>query len=322
MDGLLSIKQDAFCKLMKETLMRIQYTIKIAQFRAAMLSLGISPPTDIQADGEIHRFYIEGDKKGSKNGWYVFFDDFISCGVFGSWKTGESRTWCSHSQRITLQEQAVFEQKITTAKHQLKLDREKSQKFAAINAGRIYFKAAVANPKHPYLLRKQIQPFCAKQYRKNIVLPIVDFKGKIWSLQYITPNGDKWFLKDGLISGCFILVQKKSWNVKYLVCEGFATAASLAEFYPEYTVIAACNAGNLKPVAVGLRRYFPQSEIIICSDDDRLASFNTGIVKGREAAMAAQALFTKPEWPKGSPQELSDFNDLACWQRQNRGAIA
>lgn len=303
--------------------MSTHFSIKIEQFRVAMLSEGILPPFEIQLDGLIHRFHVDGDKHKSKNGWYVFYDDLIACGVFGSWKTGASIVWCSQqSQKMNFQERAVFEKKVIEAKHKLRLEREKVQKLAAVKANRIYFKSSTVNPNHPYLIRKRVGSFCARKDHHNIVLPIVDLKGKIWSLQYIAPNGDKWFLKEGLIAEHFIPVQKYALGARYLVCEGFATAATLAECYPEHSVIAACNAGNLKLVTVGLRKHFPKSEIIVCADDDRLSSTNIGIIKGREAAIAAQAFFTSPEWPKGAPQELSDFNDLACWKSLQWESIA
>jgi putative DNA primase/helicase len=132
----------------------------------------------------------------------------------------------------------------------------------------------------------------------------------------------KRFLTDGAIKGNFIPVQgHHAHGVKLLICEGFATGASLAHAYPKACVIAACNAGNLKPVAVTIRKQLPQAKIIICADDDRLNTNNPGINKGREAAIASGSLFVKPNWPDGAPTHLTDFNDLVCWQ-SNREVAA
>ena len=35
--------------------------------------------------------------------------------------------------------------------------------------------------------------------------------------------------------------------------------------------------------------------------------------KARAAAIAADALLALPQWPMGSPETLTDFNDLAAW---------
>jgi putative DNA primase/helicase len=78
-------------------------------------------------------------------------------------------------------------------------------------------------------------------------------------------------------------------------------------------VLAALNAGNLKPVAVACRQHWPSAEIIIAGDDDRQTNGNPGATKAREAAIAAGAELALPQWPEGAPENLSDFNDLAVW---------
>jgi putative DNA primase/helicase len=44
---------------------------------------------------------------------------------------------------------------------------------------------------------------------------------------------------------------------------------------------------------------------------------NPGLTAARAAALAVGARLARPTWPPGSPIELSDFNDLMCW---NAGA--
>lgn len=100
---------------------------------------------------------------------------------------------------------------------------------------------------------------------------------------------------------------------KILIVEGFATGATLAMKYTDYCVIAACNSGNLKHVAMKIRQTISNAEIVICADDDRLNPENPGISKGREAAILAGAFFSKPNWPEDAPISLKDFNDLECW---------
>ena len=87
----------------------------------------------------------------------------------------------------------------------------------------------------------------------------------------------------------------------------------MAKKYTGYCVIAACNAGNLKPVATIIRHFLPHTELIVCADDDQLNPNNPGLTKGREAAIAAGALLSKPIWPNCAPTSLKDFNDLSCW---------
>lgn len=284
-------------------------------FQAEMLSKGIISPKEIVIDARLHRFHVDGDKRSSKNGWYIIFNDGIPCGAFGSWKSSVTYSWCVKSQQLMSgSEFSAFRKQVEEAKFKSYQERKKQQEEASILAERLWCLASAANPKHPYLVKKLIPPFYARQRANHLILPIIDFSGKLWSLQYISPNSDKWFLPDGLIKSHFIPIQGRPGDGrKILICEGFSTGATLAQDYPNYCVIAACDAGNLKPVATVIRHNLPKAEIVICADDDRLNSINTGLVKAREASIATGSLIFKPKWPDDAPNDLTDFNDLACW---------
>ncbi|KTD59293.1 toprim domain-containing protein [Legionella shakespearei] len=287
----------------------------INQFQAEFLANGITPPEEIIADGKLHRFHIVGDKFRSKNGWYVLYLDGVSCGVFGSWKKGVHFKWSAKNQGcMTKAERRNQMERINEACKIRNAMKDKEQQEAASLAENLWEGYPKANPHHPYLKKKRIPPHYARQFYQEIVLPVIDFGGKIWSLQYINELGEKRFLLNGAIKEYFIPIQyRPNHNQKILICEGFATGATLAEKCPTYCVIAACNAGNLKPVACSIRKNLASAEIIICADDDRMRADNPGLIKGREAAIASGALFSQPKWPEGSPKSLKDFNDLHCW---------
>lgn len=316
LEGYISIKRFTFRELMLEIFMsNYNLHLSIEQFRAAMTAAGIPAPLEIQDDGVIHRFYIQGDNNGSKNGYYSFNYGEMAWGIFGSWKTTPLQTWCSKNyKKMKQKDRAKLREKIAEAKYLHSMERTRKQSIAANKAECIYSNADPAKLNHPYLVQKQIKAFCAHQTGNHIVLPITDFQGKLWSLQYISPNGKKWFLNNGSIAGHFIPVQFSQTNKqRILVCEGFATAATIAGIYTEDNVFSACNAGNLKSVASRTRHHFPEAQIIICADDDRLTLNNPGLTMAREAASAVNALCTSPNWPDGAPTDLTDFNDLACW---------
>lgn len=67
------------------------------EFTQAMSTAGIQTDDAIIADGKLHRVHVEGDSRGSKNGYYVLHDDNIAAGAFGSWKLGINGTWCEKS---------------------------------------------------------------------------------------------------------------------------------------------------------------------------------------------------------------------------------
>lgn len=284
-------------------------------FQADLLANGIAPPNEIIADGQLQRFHIEGDKSRSKNGWYVLHLDSVPCGVYGSWKKGVHLKWSAKNHDcMTPSERRHQIERIKEACKMRDRMKAKEQEEAAFRAAYLWESYPKADSNHPYIIKTRILPFYARQHGKEIILPIIDFDGKIWSLQYINELGEKRFLLNGAIKRHFIPIQHQpTTERKILIGEGFATCATLAEKYPTSCVVAASNAGNLKPVATIIRHFLPNAELIVCADDDRLNPNNPGLTKGREAAITAGALFSKPIWPNCAPTSLKDFNDLHCW---------
>jgi putative DNA primase/helicase len=166
----------------------------------------------------------------------------------------------------------------------------------------------------PYLARKAIKANGARLHKGALVLPVMDFAGKLTSLQFIEPDGRKLLLSGGRKRGCFIPVAGDMAGAsRVIICEGWATGCTLAGDEPAALVLAAIDAGNLGPVAVAARRRWPSTELVIAGDDDRQTPGNPGATKARAAAIAAGALLAFPQWPMGAPERLSDFNDLHQW---------
>src|ERR1700761_7033391 len=62
-------------------------------FRRAMEDAGLKSRDAIVADDTLHRIHVEGDKKGSRNGWYILhLADGVPAGAFGSWR-GATHRW-------------------------------------------------------------------------------------------------------------------------------------------------------------------------------------------------------------------------------------
>lgn len=276
------------------------------QFVEALIAAGIPPsnPGEIVADGAIHRIHIEGDKRGSRNGWCVLFAGRIPCGAYGSWRAGVSGTWRAR-QAVTPIEQEELHRRMESARAARKAELHRRHEEAAARAARLWREAYPADPTHPYLVRKRVQPHRARQIGDRLVLPVFDFGRRIRSLQFIDLEGGKRLLTGGAKQGNVIPVDGRMPGAsRVLVCEGWATGATLAEAEPGALVLAAIDAGNLEPVAIAARREWPDTEIVVCCDADPV-----GVAKGRAAAIAAGALVAVPEFPEGA--QGSDFNDLA-----------
>jgi putative DNA primase/helicase len=149
----------------------------------------------------------------------------------------------------------------------------KSHKEAAQRANDIWAKAFEADAKHAYLIKKQIKPHGIKQENENLLIPMVHkITGPIIGLQKINQEGDKLFGKGTEKHGAFFLFKKPKQALEMIIiCEGYATGASLFEV-TGYAVFAAFDKGNLIHVAKYLRQELPSAKIIIAGDNDKNGS--------------------------------------------------
>ena len=129
----------------------MDYNQILQLFQAEMSANGIAPPKDIVADSKLHRFHVEGDKTGSKNGWYVLYLDGISCGVFGSWKKGNYFKWSSKSKNLmTAAERNQQREKIKEACKIRDEMKKKEQDEASLRAEDLWYSSRRADSDHPY----------------------------------------------------------------------------------------------------------------------------------------------------------------------------
>lgn len=279
--------------------MRNQILSFLSDIRAANLQ-----PPDYIEPMRIYRFPGQGKGPGNRAAWCIYFSDYRG-GSYGDWSTGLKTFW--HPRRREAQRSAKTP--IYIPQHN-RISRAQSARIARD----IWDKASPAPRNHRYIVKKQIQPFGARIFKDSLILPLIDSSGNLSSLQFISPSGDKKLLSGGRKKGCFIPVNPNQKTPScVVVCEGWATGCSLAENQPTAIVLAAVDAGNLKPVAMLARRLWPKHRLIVAGDDDRNTPGNPGITKATAAALAANAQLALPQWPGAAPKCLSDFNDLAIW---------
>lgn len=285
----------------------------LSNFRDAIRAAGLEPP-DVIEPGTLHRFPGNGKRPSNRAGWCLLFDDGLG-GCFGDWSTGLSETWqAKRDKPYSRPERVAFARRAEEAKIQAEAERNARQADAAKRAAAIWNPATPAPGDHPYLFRKRIQPHGARIHKGALTLPVMDFTGKLTSLQFIATYGDKLLLSGGRKRGCFIPVAGDMANpARIIVCEGWATGCTLAEDESAALVLAAIDAGNLEPVALAARHRWPSAELVIAGDDDRLTAGNPGATKAKAAAIASGALLALPQWPEDAPEHLTDFNDLAVW---------
>lgn len=286
-----------------------------------------------QKNGKPNRFHVEGDSRGTQNGWYVLFGDGIPAGEFGSWKTGTSHTWCARDIKTLSRDER---ESVTKRIEEARKERERVQKLvegeAAKAANLLWNDATVLEgDDHPYLQRKGVRNHglrigawpirnrngeAFRHVENTLLIPIMDVRGRIVSLQGIFPapdeflGRDKSFLPDGRKRGCFYLIGRAPAGEETVcICEGYATGATIHEA-TGWCVVIGWDAYNLSHVAKVMREAMPRAKFVIAADNDQFTKDNPGVTYGRKAAMEIGARLVVPEFAdlEGKP---TDFNDLA-----------
>ncbi len=279
-------------------------------FIRAIEAKGITPPAEIIADGEIHRF--DSDHSGKSNGAYVLHSDEPQSGWFKCWKTGTENNWSRGYSETDPVKKEQFQKLIKQRTQERTVKILELQKNAAIKASTEYQDAKPADPDHPYLKRKQIKPVKGLKQDPttgDLIVPIYCKNGNIISRQTINKEGDKYFLKDGQTKGGYFDFGETTENI--VICEGFATGASIFEA-TGYRVRLAFNCGNLKEVAITSKEEYPKAHIIIAGDDDHKTEGNPGRIKAIEAASSIDTSVVFPDFGENRPEKATDFNDLHC----------
>lgn len=283
----------------------------VADFRSAMTAAGLAPPDAIVPDGALHRFHIEGDRIGTRNGWYCLFADQMPAGVFGSWKTGASDTWCAKSRHtLTHRDRANLAALVEQARRQRDAEQAKTWESAATRAAAIWDRAQPASDSHPYLVRKCVRAHGTRQTQDGrLVVPVWDGE-RLTTIQYIDATGDKRFLTGGRIKACSFPIGEYCPGEPIAIGEGFSTCAALHQ-ETGALVLAAFSAGNLLPVARRVRDQYPDAQLVIAGDNDAWTPGNPGRTKAIEAARAVRGRVLIPMFSgadlAGRPTDWNDW---------------
>ena len=279
----------------------------VQEFREAMHQSGLVPPDAIEADGLLHRFHVDGDRRGSLNGWYCLHTDGRPAGAFGSWKVSLTRTWTSNSRPMSRGERQRFTRLVESAKPKAQTERRQEHEARAMAAQTQFSLGADPDPQHPYLIAKGANPHALRQHGVVLLVPLVDQHFHLWNVQRIFPNGDKLFNR-GRAGGLFCPIGSMDSPARLLICEGWATGSTLHDSTGQ-GVLCAMSAHNLLAVARAARETWPNAELTLCADNDRTTAGNPGVTAATAAAKAVGARLAIPEFPPGTTG--TDFNDLA-----------
>ena len=297
--------------------------------RAACLALGVDYKAVLE-DGQFHTADLTDDHKGKNDGRIKIFADRQG-GIVWNYKSGEKKCFFINNGKPGQPAPPIDRKHIEHEQAKRKAEEAEKQDKAARKALAIWQAAAPALVDHPYLIRKQVKPHALRcgQWQRVItldggqrktltipnvlLLPLYDASGSLRSLQAIFPDKhpilgrDKDFLPSGGLAGLFWWIGAKTDTV--LICEGWATAATLHE-QTGYRVYMAFTANNLLAVGRIVREKLPGAEIIFCADNDTQTPGNPGLTKAEAAAIEVDGAVAVP------PIQ-GDFNDYAIFLKGN-----
>lgn len=176
-----------------------------------------------------------------------------------------------------------------------------------------------ASHEHGYITRKGIKPYGAWSYKGAILIPVIDADGKLINIQFINEDGSKRFKKGCQTIGgrCWISPFISS-DCDVIVCEGYATGATLAEA-TGLPVCVAFSAHNLPIVVESIRAAMSNRIIVACDNDDiltpsptpldpdRKVKSNPGMKAAKLASSTDNTIIMAPELREGM---TTDWNDL------------
>src|SRR3954469_13608124 len=118
---------------------------------------------------------------------------------------------------------------------------------------------------HPYLTRKGVEAHELRQNRRGeLLVPMRDIDGRLWSVQTITPEGGKLFRREGRKQGTHALLGELQPGAPVVVAEGFAPGAGVRET-PGRGTVPALDGANLMEVPRAYRERDPQRPIIFAA---------------------------------------------------------
>ena len=298
------------------------------------IGLEVAGPLKIGGSGPV-RCRVEGDRE--KRGWYRLHEllldggDTLLVGSFGVWRGDDPGTQKivlrkDDKPSVTAEQLAAIKARQAKDQKQAEAERLRLADVASRRAAN-WWRQCTEQGSSAYLARKGLPEGRLYGARisasGNLVIPMADGDRSVWGLQVIYADPkvkarkgrDKDFTPPGLIKkGRWHQIGSPVAGAVVLLCEGFATGASLHEA-TSLPVVIAFDAGNLLPVAQAIAKRYRGARIMVCADDDYLSTPNTGVQSAQAAALAVGGAWVMPAFPVSRSDDKrnkgpTDFNDL------------
>lgn len=257
-------------------------------------------------DGKIHR---------KDHVWAVGSCWFYNCQEYfvinyGSWKYADQYTIKSWT---ISQENKKFKKAYTDKTIELSksLKEEKEKKHAECKAKwePLFSQGFISS--HEYLTYKGVKIHNARVSKFNdLMIPFYNESG-FTGIQRVDKDGKKLFSSGIEIQGSISPLMDFSTAKICYVSEGFATAATIQEIFPEIPSICAANSGNIIHAVKTIRKINPNIKICIAADNDKN---RVGEFSAKKAASSDRDIIYIVARFSGQNNGWTDFNDLAQFE--------
>lgn len=282
--------------------------------RSVHLDPGHNP---VPTHGKVKRFdVIDADGRKKKNrGWYAFYTDGRPAGVVCDHAFGVKHTWKYDGEiRKFTKEQWEQERREMRAERKRRHEQQLADYALATRKAAAKLELSSEPPAdHPYLVKKRITAHNARAIGKTLLIPIYGPDRELMSVQEIKPDGSKkMFPGAPSKAGYSILGKDPQSSSIIIVCEGWATGATLSQAVPESSILVSFSAQNLPLVADMASKQYRHARLIVAADNDRETEKRTGKNPGLDAAkQAARATNADLAVPVFFNYDGTDFNDMA-----------
>jgi putative DNA primase/helicase len=319
-------------------------------------------PRDGQFEvGKLRRCRVEGERE--MRGWYHLHEisrtdgTLLIVGSFGIWRGNEN-----NAQRVQIAKSELSTEQLDALRKRLAEDRRRADQARAAEADRAAQRAAQAWAKYEptghsdYLVKKGVGAHGVRFTSAGaLVVPMCNVQGQIRGIQIIRSHAQasvqrklqkEFWPRGHAMGGTFHTLGMITPGCVILIAEGYATGATLHEA-TGLPVVVAWSAGNLGKVADVLRRRYAGVRVLLCADDDDLATCpstscgakfqlglsrelcpscgqphkrkNAGVEACSAAAIACSGGWIAPAWPDPDARfqrfvdhddKRTDFNDL------------
>lgn len=291
-------------------------TDPITDFTHAMQAVGLTlDKYGVIDDGKIHQCKCPHDKANNKSGRYYLHSDGIANGAFGCYHESETalaNEWKSTAPMPAMSdaERKAYSERMARQQAEREAQTLQEQKDAQTACIELWGCGHDATSAHPYIERKGILAYGVKVLNGALLVPLYDGKDNLCNIQFIQADGAKKFKTGAKKKGAYFAFGATDTKA-VVICEGFATGASIAQA-TGHIVVVAFDAGNLLPVAQRIKsNLLDGRRLIIAGDNDAFKPTNTGKDKATACAVAVGADVVIPDFTGCEiTHEPTDFNDL------------